>query len=262
LASGYWARDSTTDLPYYASRVDYSVSNIGNAVASSVHLTVRVGGSIYSEKSISVLEPSDEYANSFSVSVSYDSSEVVAIDASCSDSSDSDSVFIDGKLPRSPDWKSGSSIVKLYITAKETNVASTEDSIIGNKFLLLPDWMALRDWVGNNIKYEDDSTAYGEDYWQLPKETLQIKTGDCEDFSILLCSLLRANGWSADDVYVVGGKQNDSCHAWVKINLGLLGWYNIEPQANGWNTIIGDFLSLSGYDAICYFNDSQFHWTA
>jgi len=79
----------------------------------------------------------------------------------------------------------------------------------------------------------------------------------------LLCSLLRADGWSANDVYVVLGKnKNDEYHAWVKIKIDLLlgsVWYNIEPQGNGWNTLIGDFLSLSGYEAICYFNDSQFH---
>jgi len=262
LKSSYWTRNSTTDLPDYAGVVDYSVSNIGNASASSVYITVRIGGQIYSQKSISVLEPYGEFTDSFTVSTIYDSSKSVSIDASCLDSQDSTSVFLDAKLPRSTDWTSGSSITKLYITPNENNVASTENNIIDNKFPLIPNWIALRDWVGNNIKYKYDSEAHGqEDYWQLPKETLQLKTGDCEDFSILLCSLLRANGWSTNDVHVVIGEQNDNYHAWVKINLGVLGWYNIEPQADGWNTIVGDFLSLSGYDAICYFNDSQFHWT-
>jgi len=261
LASGHWARNPTTDLPQYTGIVEYSIANIGNAGASSVRVTVRVDGAT-SVKSIPILEPQSTYRNSSSISVTYDSSEVFIVEATCSGSSDSDSVLVDANLPRSPEWTSSSSITELFITPSENNVASTEDNVIENKFILLPNWVALRDWVGNNIDYKYDSETYGQsDYWQLPKETLQRGTGDCEDFSILLCSLLRANGWSANDVYVVIGEKGESCHAWVKINLGILGWYNIEPQADGWNTLVGDFLSLSGYDAICHFNDSQFHWT-
>ncbi|HKZ93148.1 MAG TPA: transglutaminase domain-containing protein [Candidatus Bathyarchaeia archaeon] len=255
-------RSSTTDLPEYSAIVTYSVSNTGNADASSIEVTVRVDGEILSQQPISVLRPSGEYTGSFSLSMEYDSSNTVAIDASCSSSSDSTSIVLDASLLRSPSVPSDQELSKLYITPNEVNVSSTEDNIVSNKFLLLPNWVALRDWVGNNIDYKYDSEAHGKtEFWQLPHETLQLRTGDCEGFSILLCSLLRANGWSENDVYVVLGEQDGSYHAWVKINLGVLGWYNIEPQADGWNTLIGDFLSLPGYASIGYFNDTQFHWT-
>jgi hypothetical protein len=45
----------------------------------------------------------------------------------------------------------------------------------------------------------------------------------------------------------------------VKINLGTLGWYNLEPQENGLATLVGDFLTLSNYQAVYEFNDQQFH---
>jgi hypothetical protein len=262
LSSGDWTRSTTTDLPEYSAYATYSVSNIGNADASSAKVTVRVDGEILLEQPISVLRPSGQFTDSFNLSMEYDSSSTVAIDASCSGSSDSTSFVVNANLLRSPNVPSNQELAELYITPNEVDVSSTEDSIISSKFPLLPNWIALRDWVGNNIDYKYDSEAHGrKEFWQLPHETLQLRTGDCEDFSILLCSLLRANGWSENDVYVVLGEQDGSYHAWVKINLGILGWYNIEPQADGWNTLIGDFLSLSGYDALGYFNDSQFHWT-
>jgi hypothetical protein len=118
--------------------------------------------------------------------------------------------------------------------------------------------MALRDWVGNNIQYRSDSEIHGEsEFWQFPNETIQLRTGDCEDFSLLLCSLLRADGWSPDNVHVIVGEQNSQYHAWVRVIWNDM-QYNIEPQGNGFAMIGGDILTLSGYNAKYYFNDEKF----
>jgi len=257
MYDGYWTRDTTTDLPNFVSDVRYSISNIGNTNAVNVSITVYIDGNIHSSDILPLISASEDYYSSFSVSTVYDSSSNVIIQASCQDSTDSYTLSVGSKLPRY--WTEDSNILKLYITPKEANVVSIKNQILAG-FVLIR-WIALRDWVGNSITYKDDSDIHGVDeFWQLSKETLQLRTGDCEDHAILLCSLLRADGWSANDVYVVLGKNNkNEYHAWVKVNLGILGWYNIEPQENGWNTLIGDFLSLSGYQAVCYFNDFQFH---
>lgn len=44
-----------------------------------------------------------------------------------------------------------------------------------------------RNWISNNITYlSDPPRLFGiPEYWQSPKETLSLLTGDCEDFSIL-----------------------------------------------------------------------------
>lgn len=257
VENGYWIRDIATDLPKFVSNVRYSISNKGNANAFNVSVKIYFNGLIYSSYVLPLLKSSETHSSYFSVSTFYDSFSDVIIEASCYDSTNSFTLSVGSKLPRR--WTIDSNILKLYITPKEANVVNLKNKILSGFAPI--HWIAIRDWVGNNIRYVDDLTSHrNNEYWQLPKETIELRTGDCEDYAILLCSLLRADGWSPNDVYVVLGKnQNGEGHAWVRINLGILGWYSIEPQLNGWSTFIGDLLSLSGYEAICYFNDLQFH---
>jgi hypothetical protein len=49
---------------------------------------------------------------------------------------------------------------------------------------------AMYRWVVLNIRYQAEPAR--QDYWQTPTETLSNGTGDCEDFAILLCSLVLA----------------------------------------------------------------------
>ena len=146
-----------------------------------------------------------------------------------------------------------------YITPYDPRVTSLRDEILEESLAILtPDWMKFRDWVGNKIEYRYDSEVHGErDFWQFSNETIQLETGDCEDFSILLCSLLRSNGWETDSVYVIVGEQNNQYHAWVRLIWNDI-QYNIEPQGSGFDMIIGDVTYLSGYQAVCYFNDQEF----
>ena len=54
------------------------------------------------------------------------------------------------------------------------------------------------------------------DYWQMPAETLAERTGDCEDASMLLCSILRAR-LSPGEVFVTVGTWQGYGHAWVTV---------------------------------------------
>ncbi len=50
-------------------------------------------------------------------------------------------------------------------------------------------------FVQENIKYTSDSDLYGvEEYEAFPLETLYLQRGDCEDVSVLLCSIYEALG--------------------------------------------------------------------
>jgi hypothetical protein len=74
-------------------------------------------------------------------------------------------------------------------------------------------------WVAKNIKYKSD----GADYWQPPYETLALRTGDCEDFSMLLAAALETYNV---DVHLVGVRRPDGTfHLFIR----AMGKY-IEPQ--------------------------------
>lgn len=50
-------------------------------------------------------------------------------------------------------------------------------------------------WVEKNIEYVPDPKAHKMDeYWQTVDETLQLRTGDCEDGAILICALAAIAG--------------------------------------------------------------------
>lgn len=50
---------------------------------------------------------------------------------------------------------------------------------------------AILEWVSDNIVYKEDMDTWGVgDYWQTPEETIVLRTGDCEDFTILAMALL------------------------------------------------------------------------
>lgn len=248
-----WIRDYATDLPYCSTTIAYSVSNWGTVSASDVQYTIYVNGDIRLQGYLATLASGTSSTDQFSIRVKYDDRCQISLTASCDDSSDTYDYNFKATLPRS---SSSSEIMKLFITPDDPIVKSLLREIQNAKFFLIPDWIAIRDWVGNNIEYTYDINAHDStDYWQLPTETLSYRAGDCEDFSILLCSLYRAVGWDEDEVYVVVGEKNGNYHAWVKLNVDIIGWQNIEPQANGWNTIIGDFFALSGYTAESNFND-------
>lgn len=77
-----------------------------------------------------------------------------------------------------------------------------------------PDVWGCLDLVCHNISYRQD---IGE-FWQFPSETIWRGMGDCEDSSILACSLLRnfTNG------YVALGAYQGYGHAWCQHNSEVL----------------------------------------
>lgn len=254
---GNWTRNMATNLPDYVSNIECSVLNTGNSIAEDVSFEIRVEGNLIATEYISSLIDGTRQVYSYTVTMPYDSSRTIELKTWCSKSSDIYSFSIEHNFPRY--WSDNPDVLKLFITPNESNVVWRENQILEDKFFLTPNWIAIRDWVGNTIQYKDDNLVHGKsDYWQFGADTLKLRTGDCEDFSILLCSLLRANGWSTNEVYVVLGKNEGGYHAWVKIDLGLLGWYHLEPQAGSWG-LIGDIgLWLSGYQSVYQFNDMQY----
>jgi predicted transglutaminase-like cysteine proteinase len=125
---------------------------------------------------------------------------------------------------------------------------------------------ALREWVATNISYKDDRANFGvNDYWQFPVETLERGSGDCEDFAILLCALLRAYGVPPDQVYVAVGtpKGMKEYHAYLieRYSKGI--WNMIEPQIDTVTSSVSftflDWALTNDYSSDLYcFNDQYY----
>lgn len=126
----------------------------------------------------------------------------------------------------------------------------------------------IRDWVAANIDYISDEKRWGKDYWQTPAETLSYRTGDCEDFSILLCTLLRTYGIDAESVYVALGIDDvEDGHAFLLENWYCDGeWRRVESQSStqlsSWDSWLGfptPDSRLAEYDITAAFNDVYYN---
>lgn len=77
-------------------------------------------------------------------------------------------------------------------------------------------------FCSTEIEYKSDKEVHGvTNYWQLPSETLERKTGDCEDYAILAMHLCEENFIESEMVIIKG---NTSTHAILEVNSK---WY--EP---------------------------------
>jgi len=163
---------------------------------------------------------------------------------------------------------------KSYITPECQSVTEALLDIIGDPpYELSQDGFDdIRDWVANNIKYKSDEERWSEDYWQTPEETLSYRTGDCEDFSILLCSLLRAYGINAERVYVALGVDDGSKepgHAFLIEDWYRDGvWRRVESQStaqfSSWHLWFGPpnphpDSELDKYEITAAFNDLYYY---
>lgn len=94
------------------------------------------------------------------------------------------------------------------------------------------------------------------DFWNFSAETLRDGIGDCEDTSILLCSILR-NKLSEDEVYVSAGRFKGYGHAWVTV-INSNG-KPITLETTGSNVIKLDSSLMEGqpYEPIIRFNDKN-----
>ncbi|MFH0988679.1 MAG: transglutaminase domain-containing protein [bacterium] len=90
-------------------------------------------------------------------------------------------------------------------------------------------------YISETIRYK---SARGRDAWQFPDETLALKTGDCEDISFVIASLMLAGGISGYNIRLVLGKVRDTVgkakpeeydHMWVMYKTEIGKWRLIEP---------------------------------
>jgi len=166
---------------------------------------------------------------------------------------------------------------KSYITPEYPLVKEALRDILGNPPYELSQvgFDDIRDWVAINIDYISDEKRWCDDYWQTPEETISYRTGDCEDFSILLCSLLRAYGIDAECVYValgVDGGSEEPGHAFLIEDWYRDGeWQRVESQVpaqlSSWHSWfelptpdsrLDEYEITVAFNDLCYYDDESF----
>jgi hypothetical protein len=146
------------------------------------------------------------------------------------------------------------------ITTQNSAVRESLKQILADKTDFRSDFRKIQDWVASHIIYTQESYYY----WQTPSETLSKRTGNCKDYAVLLCTLSRAAGVPASDIYVAIGKdRSNKSHAFI-IERWLLGrWQVIEPQVGGF--IISDLSGMDTadrYAVTARFNDTAYYGQA
>jgi len=142
------------------------------------------------------------------------------------------------------------------ITPEDPAVRRALETVTADKTDFRSDFRKLQDWVASRITYSQDSYYH----WQTPAETLEKRSGNCKDFAVLLCTLLRASGVPPGDVFVAIGKdRSNKSHAFI-IEKWLQGrWQVIEPQVGGF--IISDLTAVDTADRYAItsrFNDESY----
>lgn len=94
------------------------------------------------------------------------------------------------------------------------------------------------------------------EFWQFPFETLGYEIGDCEDTSILLCSMLR-NQLLPSEAYVAVGWYDIWGHAWVSLPFAgehfvLETTFDAAPHVPPYTVLEG-----GPYKPLVYFNDVE-----
>ena len=78
------------------------------------------------------------------------------------------------------------------------------DIVLYNNIRSINDYVR---WLKGNIRYKSDK---GGDNWATPKETLDKKNGDCEDFAFFNAAALKVLGYKAQVLSVM---RVGNCHA-------------------------------------------------
>ena len=90
-------------------------------------------------------------------------------------------------------------------------------------------------FVQNAITYRFDNETMGcEEYWKFPVETLVDQTGDCEDTSVLLASIMDRLGFDVALLYYSWKEDGKRLgHLSVGVNLdGDYGSYVVDDNGN------------------------------
>jgi len=124
-------------------------------------------------------------------------------------------------------------------------------------------------WVVNNISYSYDSympilpesvsggLIWQQDYWRMPEETIEDKTGDCEDMAVLLASMLRSYNEGKYQIWVLVIRSGELGHVAVAFPVEGGRLTILDPAGNYYT---GQYGSLDSSSVSIAVNNWLSHW--
>jgi hypothetical protein len=153
------------------------------------------------------------------------------------------------------------------------------------------DFLTMFRWVRNNIEYSYDSPLpvlpldlleggdleWFKEFWQYPVETIYWGTGDCEDQSLLLASMIKNYGHGETYAYCIGISNGESGHVAVALPVtdnrmvifdptgqyyssdwtGEIAFWDVETALNDWLTWWSD--QMPGAEVDLFFDDEDYY---
>lgn len=259
IAETGWGRDPDYDFPTYRVTFYYEIANNSNWSGQALVRVTDLDMPIYI-----YLEPYDRVGRNCTLDfqLGINQSGSISFFVAAGSMRAADDVWIDAvPLPRSGSRRNAQ-ILPLYITPNHGYVRGLLAQILAHRPALRTDFGAIQQWVDDYITYKSDYSMHGvSEYYQLPYETASSRCGDCEDYAILLCSLLRAYGIPAKEIYVAFGFNADgtTAHAYLLEHWYYDEWRVIEPQSSfPLLTDIQSWLTDLEFEDACYFNDQYY----
>jgi predicted transglutaminase-like cysteine proteinase len=88
--------------------------------------------------------------------------------------------------------------------SRVNDLAGQKEKIESLKYARLNNPSEISKWLSKNVTYKSDWLGHSEkDYWQNPKETIILKSGDCEDYAFLSQALLNEIGIKSSVILIL-----------------------------------------------------------
>ena len=126
------------------------------------------------------------------------------------------------------------------IGAKDFCVRQTAIAILRSRGIRPKDYMgeinALFEWVQRNVRYTRD--IHRVELLHTARRMLELRAGDCDDMTILLCAMLKSIGHPVRLALVGFNPRNKSVFTHIYLEVFYRGWWiPLDPTVNhpmGW----------------------------
>ncbi len=128
------------------------------------------------------------------------------------------------------DWNGDVTLLKYFVTPEDPEILTMTRSVLGADAAAidttddqLRDFQrakTLFDALSGRLLYVNDPRG-SQDHVQYPSETIALKGGDCDDLTVLFCTMLASVGIRTAFIDVVPPERPDSAHIYMMFDTGI-----------------------------------------